>query len=290
MTSLRFVRRLTGYRGGIRYPNVVLMVGIALVLGVVWCEAVYAQDEDSPNAAITLEAPAQVETGAVISVTLRLSTPLTVGGWEAELRFDPAGAEFAGFYPAAPAGESSVGRLLLPQLPTGSAVGVYTCATAPCLERREVQAAGVETDPSVLGVVELLALTPGAVEVALSHVQVVDAAGNPLPVSLAADRVTVQVGSGSDRVVAPASAWPARTGVAVAADGGMGRRWTSTATAAWTSRMCRSSPHWRGRRTYRPSRNRPRLPSRTRAPHVSMCPSSRAKAQPRPRAQWGRRA
>ena len=218
MTSLRFVRRLTGYRGGIRYPNVVLMVGIALVLGVVWCEAVYAQDEDSPNAAITLEAPAQVETGAVISVTLRLSTPLTVGGWEAELRFDPAGAEFAGFYPAAPAGESSVGRLLLPQLPTGSAVGVYTCATAPCLERREVQAAGVETDPSVLGVVELLALTPGAVEVALSHVQVVDAAGNPLPVSLAADRVTVQVGSGSDRVVAPASAWPARTGVAVAAD------------------------------------------------------------------------
>src|SRR5690606_22566135 len=97
--------------------------------------------------------------------------------------YPPDAAELAGFSPAPPLGEMGLGQLVAPQLGVGSAVGFYTCATAPCLNRRAAQAQAA-AEPGVLAEAELLALAPGQLEIRLDHLQLVDRTGQPIAVTL----------------------------------------------------------------------------------------------------------
>ena len=204
--ALRQTDRRVGVGIPVQFTRWALLCTIATVLGLalVVMRGEVVQGQAATPAQLTFQAPAQVEAGQVISLTLRLASPVTVGGFEAQFLFDPQAAEFAAFYPPAPTADAGLGRLLAPQLPGGSAVGFYACATVPCLEQRAVQVAAASAVTDQVAVVELLPLTPGVLEVTLGHLVVVDAAGHLLPVTLTPPTVTIQVGTASDAHPAPA--------------------------------------------------------------------------------------
>ncbi len=185
-----------------------LAVIVSVVVGMMANESSYAQE--AGGARVTLEAPAQVGVGEVIRLRLRLEGDVAVGGFEALLLYprlvgEQTIGEYAGFAPAAP-GEQGIGQLVVPEVAAGSVVGYYTCGTAPCLARREVQVQAA-AEPGVLGEVELLARAAGQFEVRVEQMQVVDRTGQPLAVSLAQSSVVVQVGEGGEAHSAPADAW-----------------------------------------------------------------------------------
>jgi CSLREA domain-containing protein len=166
---------------------------------------------------MTLEAPAQVQVGDVIAVRLRVDGNVQVGGLEALVAYPRTAAEFASFSPAQPSGDAGQGRLVVPELAAGSAVGYYTCATPSCLrgQERQIQAAA---EPGILAEVELLGLTAGQLEVRVAHLQLVDRNGLAIPVIVTPATVTVQVGEGGELHSAPADQWtPSTSAMAVAA-------------------------------------------------------------------------
>lgn len=200
------------------YRSLMLATVTLVTIAGIWVVGrALAQTGEPAEAVLTVQAPAQVAVGEVIELRLRLDgadAQSAIGGFEAELLYDPAQAEWADFTPAGPHGDASVGRLTAPVLPNGSAFGFYTCTTAPCLARRSVE---VAAEPGVLARVDLLAVRPGQLEIGLEHVQLVDALGRPRAFRLAAARIVVQVGDEATLHGAPASTWRAAASVAAAA-------------------------------------------------------------------------
>jgi len=166
----------------------------------------YAQDAGLANIRVTVSAPTQVKVGDIIHLRLQSDGNVEVGGFETLVLYSHADAEFAGFAPASPVGDVSTGQLVAPEMALGSAVGYYSCATAPCLAQRalQVQAAA---QPGLLADVQLLALTTGELEVNFAHLQIVDRSGLPIPVEASPSSVIIQVGDGGQRHNAPVDAW-----------------------------------------------------------------------------------
>jgi hypothetical protein len=182
---------------------VALLLGIASFM--MMSESSYAQ-EATESANLIVEAPAQVALGEVVVLTLRLEGEVEVGGFEAQILYGREAGEFAGFSPLATSAEQGLGRLIVPELAGGSAVGFYTCGTEPCMKQREVQIQAAAAS-GALAQVELLALVAGQLEINVAHVQVVDATGKPIAFNMPVAQVVVQVGEETQRHVAPASAW-----------------------------------------------------------------------------------
>lgn len=200
---------------GIR-PAIVAFI-VAAVVVMMWGGPVQAQGDAQAGALLHVDAPAQTNVGGVIELSLRLEgAPAAVGGFEAEVLFDPARAEWTGFTPTAAQGDGVIGQLAAPLLTNGSAVGFYTCHTAACLAVGPVQAA--LTEPGVVAKIELVALAAGQLEIRLDHVQFVDLNGQPLAVTLAAPGIVIQVGDDAAQHAAPASGWSSPVRAAASAE------------------------------------------------------------------------
>jgi len=172
---------------------------------------------------VRLQAPAQVQAGEAIQIVLQISGGSgSIGGMEASVRYDPAAAEFATFNPPAATAQTGLGRLIVPNGPTGSAVGYYTCSTPECHEVGSALAAmasagiaSVANDR--LATVDILPLEAGPLEIRLDNLQIVDQTGQPLPVQIGQGSVTVQVGEGGVSHPAPATPWQMPTAQTAAA-------------------------------------------------------------------------
>src|SRR4051812_9214923 len=88
--------------------------------------------ENAPASAnLLIQAPDHINLGGAIDITFKLDGNVQVGGFEAEILYDRSAGEFAAFSPLAPQGNEGLGQLAAPELPSGSAVGFYTCGTEP---------------------------------------------------------------------------------------------------------------------------------------------------------------
>src|SRR5262249_19613017 len=137
---------------------------------------------------VRLQAPAQVQVGEAIQVVLQVSGgSSSIGSMEASMLYDPAAAEFAAFNPPAATAQTGLGRLIVPDGPTGSSVGYFTCATPECHEIGSALAAmasaGIASAANDrLATLEILPLEAGQLEIRLDNLQIVDQTGQSLPV------------------------------------------------------------------------------------------------------------
>jgi len=175
--------------------------------------------ENAPASAnLLIQAPDHINLGGAIDITFKLDGNVQVGGFEAEVLYDRSAGEFAAFSPLAPQGNEGLGELAAPELPSGSAVGFYTCGTEPCLQTKDVQVQAAAAAGN-LAQVELLGLQAGQLQVKIDHIQLVDRSGHPIQVTIPQNTITVQVGDGGQLHAAPAStwAWAAKSAQAVTA-------------------------------------------------------------------------
>jgi CSLREA domain-containing protein len=161
---------------------------------------------------LRLSAPAQVEVGASIPITLMVDGAADLAGYEAALRFDTAAAELGGLdqrdNDLKRAGRD-VGPLSVTSIASGSALGLFSCPVASCADASGAWHAAGAGGSLKLASVEVVALRPGVLEIALGAAKFVDAAGQPVAIDLSSATIAVQVGApgAGPRYPAPASPW-----------------------------------------------------------------------------------
>lgn len=191
---------------------------IALSLCVLLALAVASTPAQPAAAAapeLRLSAPAQVGIGQAIPITLTVSGAADLAGYEALVLFDTGAAEFAGLYQLANSISAigrGIGSLSVATMPAGSAIGLYSCPTASCVERagpRQQRGAAGEVR---LATVEIQPLRAGLLEIRLDGLKFVDSTGRPIQVALPSTTLSVQVGepAAGPRLSAPASPWQLR--------------------------------------------------------------------------------
>ena len=215
MNTLQITEKRNQGDSGIGPLHVVAALIISLLLGIMVSSTSYAQEGASGGVRVTIDAPAQVGVGEVITLRLRVEGDVQVGGFEGVILYDRAAGEFAGYAPPVP-GELGLGQLSVPEMTIGSAVGFYTCGTTPCMSQRELQVQAA-VSPGLLGEVEVLPLVAGSIEFKLGHVLVVDRTGQTIAVTVDAPSVTVLVGEGGEAHPAPTDGWTAGSGAETAA-------------------------------------------------------------------------
>jgi hypothetical protein len=191
-----------------------------------WCRwlivAVFSLSSLSANPAVpgaqsgppTLEidAPGQVELGALIKISLRVTQAADIAGYEAAVLYDTSAAEFAGVQQRQN-DLKKIGRDVSPltavDLPAGVSVGLYSCPVDDCVTGQGVRKSQGAQGPVNLATVVLVANQPGLLEIKLDATKFVDAAGNPVSVDISRAMVTVEVGAPGDgpTYAAPASMW-----------------------------------------------------------------------------------
>ena len=163
----------------------------------------------SKGARVLLSAPAHVALGQTVTVVLKAAGVRNLAGYEGVLRFDPAAAEFDSLSQRSIALAGS-GRDVQPLgpvvVPAGVAFGLYSCSIAGCGDGPVT----ARSQPGASGTVTLAKLTliptrAGSLTLALGAMRFVDASGRLVQLSLPGT-VTVKVGSGGGRYLAPAAA------------------------------------------------------------------------------------
>src|SRR5512147_1967645 len=108
-----------------------LLITLALAALAVSAFAVPRAEAQGPS--LRVAAPAQVAAGARLTLALTLEGAADLGGYEANLRFDPAAAHFNGMQHdlgALRAIGRDVGPLGPVEQPDGVAFGAYSCPVA----------------------------------------------------------------------------------------------------------------------------------------------------------------
>lgn len=178
-----------------------------------------AQSMSVDQPTLSIDAPAMVNVGTPIQITLRLIGAQQIGGYETNLLYDSSALEFAGFQQ--PTSDTrGLGQNVKPlsavELRTGSALGFFSCAVANCAVDNGNMPGQANQDPTLLAAVDLIGSQPGSYEITLDQIKLVDGAGRSINVIVPIRTLTVQVGqsgSGSFRP-APPSSWqlaPARS-------------------------------------------------------------------------------
>src|SRR3954469_14746203 len=108
-----------------------LLLALAVALGAGAAPAARGAQAAAPS--LRVDAPRQVGVGQAIEGTLTVSGAAAIAGYETALLYDTSAAEFAGLRQR----ENDlkrlgrdVGPLAVEQMPNGSAIGLYSCATA----------------------------------------------------------------------------------------------------------------------------------------------------------------
>ena len=190
--------------------NYRLIFILAQAMLVTWPAATPGAAAQTP--ALLLTAPAQIAIGARLTLALTLQNGADLGGYQANLHFDPAAAHFNGM-------EHDLGALRLAgrdveplgpvEQPGGVAFGAYSCPVARCVGARDgARQAHGGAGTIALATIDIIADRSGTLELALTAAPFVDAAGAPLAVAGVSQTIRVQVGdSGAGpRYPAPAAA------------------------------------------------------------------------------------
>jgi CSLREA domain-containing protein len=167
--------------------------------------------------------PTQVALGARLTLVLTLQNATDLGGYQATLRFDPAAAHFNGM-------EHDLGALRLAgrdveplgpaERPDGIAFGAYSCPVARCVgDRAGTRQSRGGAGTITLAAIDIIADRPGTLELSLSAMPFVDAAGVPVTVAGTTQLIRVQVGGLGAGPLHSARAAGARVDVAAGAPG-----------------------------------------------------------------------
>src|SRR5687768_7047871 len=114
MDTVRFASKRICHTFSISLLRFFLAMIVGVVLGMMASETSYAQDAGAGEVRVTLEAPAQVGVGEVVTLRLHVEGDVAVGGFEALILYPRTVGEFAGFSPASPS-EQSIGQLVVPE-------------------------------------------------------------------------------------------------------------------------------------------------------------------------------
>jgi CSLREA domain-containing protein len=156
-----------------------------------------------------IDGPKQVNPGEPISLTLSIRGASDVAAFETSILFDPSAAEFDGLETSTNSVHSlgrDVGQLAAVETPYGAAVGIYSCTVSNCLDNKSPRHSRGAGGSVRLGTVTLIGNKTGTLAITFDAVKVVDAAGNPIPVSVPSAAITVQVGSGGSISQTPSPA------------------------------------------------------------------------------------
>ncbi|MCG8352236.1 MAG: CSLREA domain-containing protein [Chloroflexales bacterium] len=194
---------------------------IILTLLTISCQQLATTPASAREPSLRIDAPAQVDIGTSINVTLTLQDAEDLGGYETTLRFDPSAAHFNGLEHNMEAMRRigrDIGLLGAIEMADGIAFGAYSCPVAECASSRE----GPRQDQGGQGTIELATITiiadqAGVLELSLAATMFVNAAGAPLTVAGVDQIITVQINAaeaGSHHPAPNAANW---TGAGLAA-------------------------------------------------------------------------
>ncbi|MDQ3537382.1 MAG: hypothetical protein M3415_01080, partial [Actinomycetota bacterium] len=159
---------------------------------------------------LVVSAPRWVRAGEAIDLRLALrGVPGDLAGYETDLRFDTANAEFAGVQPRKGNGLAALGRGVVPLSAAhagGVSLGLVTCATSDCVHPRKGRRASGRAAGTVrLGRLQVLPTAEGLLELDFSGTLLVDTEGTTVRVA-APPSLTVRVGASSRLLAAPGAA------------------------------------------------------------------------------------
>jgi CSLREA domain-containing protein len=172
---------------------------------------------------LRVSAPSQVAVGEAIPISLTVAGATDLAGYETLVLFDTSAAEFAGLHQLdndLKRMGRDVGSLTVAEMPAGSAIGLYSCPTASCVNASGPRQSHGASGDVQLATVDILPLQAGLLEIKLDATRFVDAAGQPLAVAMPVTTLRVQVGPAGAAHLAPARPWslaPAGPGTAAAA-------------------------------------------------------------------------
>lgn len=171
-------------------------------------------DRAAPASSLRIDAPAKVDVGHPIKITLVVKGAAVIGGYETNLLFDTEAAEFASLIQDKK-DLSELGRDVGPLGPVetsqGVSIGAFSCPVNDCVKPGK----GTRAKRGISGTVELATVTvipkrPGTLEFKLDATKVVNAAGEPVSVNSRNERFVVQVGprdTGALRTVPETVPW-----------------------------------------------------------------------------------
>lgn len=197
----------THFNGAARW--VAFLMIVVLAVGVL---SAYPAASQVTTPTLVIDAPVQVTMDEPITITLTIRQASDIAGYETALLFDASAAGFSGLEQRQN-DLHSMGRDVSPfsviDLPHGVAFGLVSCPVADCVTPQ-----GPARESGASGVVELATLTlhaktPGLLEFRLDATKFVDAAGNPVEVSLPRTAFTIRVGAPGQgaEYPAPGSMW-----------------------------------------------------------------------------------
>jgi CSLREA domain-containing protein len=162
---------------------------------------------DTPE--LQILAPQHVEVGQVIEITLALTNQMDIAAFETNVLFDRASAELAGLHHR-PNSLQQLGRdtdlLVATDLPTGSAIGLYSCL-ARCADDEMPAEPGDVRDAPRLATIDIIVHRPGSFEIRFDAMKFVDSAGERVTVANPTSTLIVAVGSGDSYYPAPQAPW-----------------------------------------------------------------------------------
>lgn len=199
-----------------RLLQVAVVLAMFLLFGLANAAGAVAQPPESMS--LQLRAPEQVTVGDPIEIVLTVDHARELAGYEALVLFDTSAAEFGGLLQhdndLAQLGRD-VGSLSALNLPSGAAIGLYSCPLADCLKVEISEIVGGNGQVQLARVV-IVPKVQGTLEIALAATKFVDVTGQPLAVQIpqAAVQVDVTSSEGTTSVdsvnafyTAPSPAW-----------------------------------------------------------------------------------
>src|SRR3954454_12206805 len=162
-----------------------------------------ATDDGAGAPSLTATAPTEVSLGQAIEVSLNVSAPAAVAGYEVSAQYDTSAAEFGGvFFDTDPASASDALTAVASDAGSGVSFMVYSCRVAGCPQ------AG-SRDHTVPASVRLRVLpsVPGSFTIQLGAIKFVDDAGAAIAAEVPATTIVVAVDpprSGPDFPAPPA--------------------------------------------------------------------------------------
>ncbi len=200
---MRYLDVHDSYSGFVR--GVRLMLAMVLLASLVTTGARVAGAAGRMMLHVT--APRQVAVDQPIELTLTVTNATNVAGYETNVLYDPAAAEFDGLSQ----GQNDLaklGRDVTPigpvELSQGVSFGLYSCAVQDCRTRNGARQAQGGNGTITLGLLSITPRKAGTLVLRVVRTKVVDVNGKTVTIANPSQLITVQVGAVSGtRLVAP---------------------------------------------------------------------------------------
>ncbi|HZQ10362.1 MAG TPA: CSLREA domain-containing protein, partial [Anaerolineae bacterium] len=162
------------------------------------------------TATLVINTSKQVDVGQPIEITLRITGASDIAGYEMNIRYDSTAAHLYGIHQRSndlKKGGRDIVPLQVEQANGGVAVGLASCSVNDCVHNSGARNERGGAGNFLLGTVLIGTDEAGPLEIRFDSAKFVDAAGNPVPVTLSTQRVMVQVAQGGKAHPAQPSTW-----------------------------------------------------------------------------------